>query len=133
MSEPPNRYQSLLVADARKASWTGVPNSGKQGVMKITRATKCSLKFASRSKLTRLKSVLVEYGRVVNVFIDAFWMGCPGKGELLKPVVDLPQTWLTARLRKVAAREAIDMVQAARRRHGAKAVKPIHKGRRMCV
>lgn len=99
--------------------------------MKIIRSTKCSLKFASRSKRQRLRAVLAEYGQVVNVFIDRFWVDCPGKGELLKPVVDLPQTWLSARLRKVAAREAIDLVQAARKRFGDKAVQPVHKGRRM--
>lgn len=101
--------------------------------MKTIRSTQCSLKFASRSKRERLRAALAEYGRVVNVFINAFWDNCPAKGGLLKPIVDLPQTWLSARFRKVAAREAIDMVQAARKRFGDMAVKPVHKGRRMHV
>jgi putative transposase len=101
--------------------------------MKIIRSTKCSLKFASHSKLDQLRTVLVEYGRVVNVFIGAFWEECPAKGKLLKPVVDMPQTWLSARLRKVAAREAIDMIQAARKRFGNQAVRTAHQGRRMYV
>ena len=56
--------------------------------------------------------ILKEYGIVVNHFIDLFWDNCPKKSELLKPVVDAPETWLSARLRKVAAREAIDMVKS---------------------
>jgi IS605 OrfB family transposase len=72
---------------------------------------------------------------VVNIFIDYFWLNPEKatKGELLKPVVDIPETWLSARLRKVAAREAIDMINAAKQRWKEKAVKPVHKGNRMYV
>ncbi len=102
--------------------------------MKIMRSTKCSLKFATHGKHEQLSSVLAEYGSVVNTFIAAFWEKCPKKGELLKPIVDLPmdRTWLSARLRKVAAREAIDMVKASRERDGDKAVPPLHRGARLC-
>lgn len=81
--------------------------------MKITRSSKCSLKFATDQKRQELTRVLSEYGHVVNIFINHFWVhGVVPKAELLKPVVDLPQTWLSARLRKVAAREAIDMINS---------------------
>ena len=81
--------------------------------MKITRSTKCSLKFATKHKQEELQCVLSEYGKVVNIFIDYFWKnGIISKTELLKPVVDIPETWLSARLRKVAAREALDMVKS---------------------
>lgn len=81
--------------------------------MKITRSTKCSLKFTTKSKQEELNKVLSEYGNVVNVFIDYFWAkGVVSKSELLKSIVDVPDTWLSARLRKVAAREAIDMVKS---------------------
>ncbi|MCI2430670.1 transposase [Candidatus Acetothermia bacterium] len=102
--------------------------------MKITRSVKCTLRFATATKRKRLQTIMVEYARVVNLFIDRFWtQGLPKKAGLLKPVVDLPQTWFTARLRKVAAREAIDMIKSARERDGEKASKPVHKGRRMCL
>lgn len=102
--------------------------------MKILRSSKCSTKFARHAKLAELKKVLSEYGRVANIFIEHFWNnGLPSKTELLKPIVDLPQTWLSARLRKVAAREAIDMIKASRERWGNKAKAPVHKGRRMNV
>jgi hypothetical protein len=103
--------------------------------MKLQRSTKCSLKFSTENKRAQLREILAEYGKIVNFFIQHFWVnGIPSKGALLKPIVDLPtnQTWATARLRKVAAREAIDMCLAAQRRWGDKAVIPTHRGKRMC-
>jgi len=85
--------------------------------------------------MLELMTILNEYGKVVNIFIQYFWNNPEkvSKGELLKPIVDIPETWLSARLRKVAAREAIDMINAAKVRWKDKAVKPIHKGNRMYV
>jgi len=103
--------------------------------MKIIRSTKCSLKFASSSKKKQLSIVLAEYSKVVNLFINHFWNNPDdaNKSQLLKPIVDLPKdSWLSARLRKVAAREAIDMVSAAKERWKDKAVIPVHKGNRIC-
>ncbi len=99
--------------------------------MKIKRSSICTLKFSTLSKRMRLKRVLREYGRVVNVFINEFWPDPPKKSELLKPIVDIPDTWLTARLRKVAAREAIDMVKARTERDDNPVTKPKHRGRQM--
>ncbi len=111
--------------------------------MKITRSSKCSLKFSTDNKLNQLRTILSEYGRVVNIFIDYFWTldELPSKSKLLKPIVDIPtygenSTWLSARLRKVAAREAIDMILAMKRRwkdNPKKVKKPVHKGKRMNV
>ncbi len=83
--------------------------------MKIIRSTKCSTKFATNKKQTELKTILKEYGKVVNVFINHFWINPIDKMQLLKPIVDIPKdTWLTARLRKMAAREALDMVNSVK-------------------
>jgi IS605 OrfB family transposase len=103
--------------------------------MKLIRSTKCSLKFATAKKQNELSVILSEYSKVVNIFIDYLWLNTDkvSKGELLKPIVDLPETWLSARLRKVAAREAIDMINASKQRWKDKAVKPVHKGNRMYV
>ena len=79
--------------------------------MKIVRSTKCSVKFATNKKKMELQTILKEYGKVVNIFIDYFWTNPTDKTQLLKPIVDIPRdSWLSARLRKVAAREALDMV-----------------------
>jgi len=71
--------------------------------MKLIRSTKCSLKFSTKRKMEELTTILNEYGKVVNIFIQYFWNNPDkaSKGELLKPIVDIPETWLSARLRKV--------------------------------
>ena len=86
-----------------------------------------------------LSTILTEYAKVVNIFINYFWLNpdVTNKNKLLKEIVDLPsETWLSARLRKVAAREAIDMVNSAKERWKNKPEKmsiPVHKGNRMYV
>ena len=102
--------------------------------MKIKRSVKCSLKFSNQTKMKTLDVVLIEYSKVVNFFISEFWSGsCPKTLGLLKPLVDLPDTWLSARLRKVAAREAIGMICAVKNRKGKQGGKPKHSGRSMSV
>jgi transposase len=104
--------------------------------MRITRSSKCSLKFITASKRHELGTVLDEYGRVVNHFIDIFWDKPVAKAELLKDVVNSPDSWLSARLKKVAAREALDMISAMKERwknKPSKLVKPVHRGNRMYV
>lgn len=106
--------------------------------MKFIRSTKCSLKFSTKKKMLELTTILNEYGKVVNIFIQYFWNNPEkvSKVLLLKDIVDIPETWLSARLRKVAAREAIDMVLATKERwkdKPAKMIMPVHKGNRMYV
>ena len=96
--------------------------------MKIIRSTKCSLKFTNSKKLEVLSSVLTEYDKVVNYFIQSFWNGkTPIYAELRKPIINTPSTWLSARLRKEAAREAIGTIKGAKERNKDKAVMPIHR------
>lgn len=103
--------------------------------MKLIRSTKCSLKFSTQKKKDDLLTIMNEYSKVVNIFINYFWLNPDkaSKGKLLKPIVDIPETWLSARLRKVAAREGIDMIDSAKLRWKEKAVIPVHKGNRMYV
>ena len=103
--------------------------------MKIVRSSKCSLKFSTTAKLDKLKLLLVEYSTVVNFFIDKFWDTTPSKAQLLKQIVNLPTTWLSARLRKVAAREAIDLILSSKNKENEKArtFKPRHYGKSMSV
>ncbi len=105
--------------------------------MKIIRSAKCSLKFSTAHKKQKLGIILAEYGKVVNIFIEHFWVmeSLPGKTDLLKDIVDIPlqQTWLSARLRKVCAREAIDMILSVKAKKKGKKGMPVHKGERMNV
>ncbi len=85
--------------------------------MRIVRSTKCSTKFSTEKKKAELCVILREYGKVVNIFISNFWQNPKiDKSQLLKPIIDMPigQTWLSSRLRKVAAREAIDMISSVK-------------------
>ena len=82
--------------------------------MKIKRSSKCSIKFATNKKKQELQTVLKEYGKVVNIFIDYLWDKQLYKKDLLKPVVDIPVTWLTFAFKQVAAREALDMIYQVR-------------------
>lgn len=101
--------------------------------MKIKRSSKLSFKFCNREKLQTLRDVITEYGRVVNFFIDLFWDRPVTKSELLRDIVNLPDTWLSARLRKVAAREALDMIGSVRnqKKQAGKPTKPVHAGKRI--
>lgn len=103
--------------------------------MKVVRSSKCSLKFSTNAKLDKLKLILAEYSKVVNFFIDRFWDCTPTKAQLLKGIVNLPTTWLSARLRKVAAREAIDMILSSKNKEDEKTrqFKPRHYGKSMSV
>jgi IS605 OrfB family transposase len=103
--------------------------------MKLIRTTKCSLKFITNKKKNDLLIILEEYSRVVNIFINYFWFNSNkiSKSDLLKNIVDIPDTWLSARLRKVAAREGIDMINASKLRWKDKAIIPVHKGNRICA
>jgi len=82
--------------------------------MKIIRSTKCSLKFCTNQKISQLETILSEYGKVVNCFIDYFWKNPTEKFQLLKPIIDIPETWLSYRLKVVSAREAIDMIKSVK-------------------
>lgn len=103
--------------------------------MKVLRSTICSFKFATQAKRLQLRKILQEYGQVVNFFIERFWVETPKKNDLLKEIVNLPTTTLSARLRKVAAREAIDLVLSSKNKEDerAKKFKPKHYGRSMNV
>lgn len=104
--------------------------------MRTKRSSICTLKFTNENKLDQLRETLQEYGQVVNFFINQFWDNPTTKVELLKPIVDLPDSWLSKRARKVAAREAIDLIRSAKRKAkecNHDPIKPLHRGKRMHI
>lgn len=119
--------------------------------MKIKRSSKCSLKFLTENKKLQLLKVMEESSRVVNFFIDIFWLNDFNKKDLTKDVYNLPSTWLSARMKQCSAREALAMCQS-NNQHRNKSnseleverlledntvfnekVKPYHHGRRMIL
>ncbi len=80
--------------------------------MKIKRSSKCSLKFLTANKKRQLVEVMEEYSRGVNFFIDIFWLNDFNKKDLTKDGYNLPFTWLSARMKQCAAREALSMCKS---------------------
>jgi IS605 OrfB family transposase len=104
--------------------------------MQIHRSSKTSLKFTTARKRKVLAQILAEYSRVVNFFIAYLWDKNLTISDLKKEIVNLPETWLSARMRQCAAREALGMVQAARKTAQAKGeppLQPVHAGKKMTL
>lgn len=102
--------------------------------MKVIRSTKCTLKYTSKKKVKLLSYILKEYSKTVNFYIDYFWNNNLlniDRKELLKPIIDLPKTWLSARLRKVAARESLSLIHSVIERGDT--TKPFHSGKSMHI
>lgn len=81
--------------------------------MKIIRSSKCSIKYSTKFKKNQLKIILNEYKNVVNYFIDLFYEKPILKAELLKDIVNSAPSWFSHRMKKTAAREALDMLKSS--------------------
>lgn len=104
--------------------------------MKITRSSKTTLKFTTDHKKEQLGVIMDEYSRVVNIFIDDFWDHDYQIKDLLKEVTNGPLSWLSARIRQCAAREALGMVNGAAEAAlslDKEPVKPRHYGFKMTL
>lgn len=94
------------------------------------------MKFLTESKREKLYEIMDEYSRVVNSFIDLFWGNHFTQKDLTKEITNLPDSWLSARMRQCAAREALGMVEGAYRKAevvGEEPLKPIHTGKKMIL
>ncbi|MCP4702641.1 MAG: hypothetical protein GY862_38140, partial [Gammaproteobacteria bacterium] len=104
--------------------------------MKITRSGKTTLKFLTDSKREQLYEIMDEYSSLVNFFIAMFWGKSFTRKDLTKDITGQAVTWLSARMRQCAAREALGMVQAAvlsAKELGKDAVMPVHSGKKMIL
>jgi len=92
--------------------------------------------LATSRKWKVLAKILAEYSRVVNFFIAFLWGKNLTASALKKEIIHLPETWLSARMRQCAAREALAMVQSARqsaKANGKDPVRPTHSGKKMTL
>jgi len=92
--------------------------------------------LATARKRNILAKILAEYSRVVNFFIAFPWDKNLQTSDLKKEVINLPETWLSARMRQCAAREALGMIQAARKSakaQGKEPLRPVHAGKKMTL
>ena len=99
--------------------------------MKIVRSVKYSLKFQTSRKREMFETVLDEYSKSVQFFIDLCWREPKlSKKDFKKDILDLNVTWLSQRLKQCAARQALAVVKSTRAR---KKKKPTFKGNSMML
>lgn len=104
--------------------------------MKIRRSSKHTLKFATNQKREALAELMAEYARVCNLFIDMFWDKEFTRIDLTTSVTSSADSWLSARAKQCASREALAMVNGAKEKAKEaeeEPVKPCNKGNRMIL
>lgn len=104
--------------------------------MRIKRSSKTTLKFLTEAKREQLYEVMDEYSRVTNIFIDLFWDNSFEQKDLTKEITNIPESWLSARMRQCSAREALGMVEGAKEKAvslNEEPVKPVHSGKKMIL
>jgi transposase len=112
--------------------------------MDIVRSAKTSLRFATEKKSQTIQSVIVEFGNVVNFFIDYLW-DKPQiiKNDIKKDIYNLSDSWISAALKQTAAREAISMIASIKNHEDHKKLseeqkqklltKPHHNGKKITL
>ena len=77
-------------------------------------STKCSLKFGNQGKLNSLSSVMNEHLAVTQQFIDILWELPKPAAMPPKEITDQVQTWLSARMKQAAAKQASAIVRGTK-------------------
>ena len=80
----------------------------------MIRKSTINLKFANIGKLEKVKEIVEEYQRVVNIFIDNLWEQGQFSGNFVKNTTI--ESWLSARLRQAAAKQALSIVKSQRKK-----------------
>lgn len=113
--------------------------------MKITRSSKCYFnKWLTQKKMSELKSILQEYARVCNYFVETYENEIPEKRKFdltlavhIQKCITETNTFLTARLIKQAFSEAYGAVQCAKsnaeNRKDKKYFRPTFNGKEMIL
>lgn len=89
--------------------------------MKIKRSTKFNLKYLTATKLKLLKSVISEYSKLVNIYIDKLWNNTPeSKFKIPLETINNVDSFACHRFKKNACQEALGLVQSAKILEGSK-------------
>ena len=83
----------------------------------MIRSTKISLQFGNKHRKDNLKRVITEYRCVVGLFVNILWEMENISILLPKNITSLANTWLSARMRQAAAKQASAMVRAIRNKN----------------
>ncbi len=88
----------------------------------MIRKSTININYANTGKLCEIDSVIHEYNRIVNAFIDYLWENGIMSGSFVKDTKWL-ETWLTARMKQAAAKQALAVVRSQRKKQ--KKTKPV--------
>ncbi|CAN2043571.1 hypothetical protein GMMP1_1140006 [Candidatus Magnetomoraceae bacterium gMMP-1] len=77
----------------------------------MIRKSTININYANTGKLNKLDDIVCEYNRVVNEFIDYLFENNINKGSFVKDTKWM-DTWLPARMKQVAAKQALSIVKS---------------------
>ena len=80
----------------------------------MTRSTRSSLKFSNEGKRDSLHGFVGEYRKVVSFYVDLLWDLDRVPRLLPKEITSKPESWLSARARQCAAKQASGIVRGTR-------------------
>jgi len=80
----------------------------------MIRKSTVNLKYANAGKLQKVHTTAIEYQRVINLFIDSLWKQKQFSGKFVKNTA--VESWLSARLRQAAAKQALAIVKSQRKK-----------------
>jgi transposase len=82
----------------------------------MIRSSKTTLRFANTTKRDYLNIFLEEYRRIVQRYIDIIWGREKIPSLLPKEITESVATWLSARMRQAAAKQASGIVRGTRQK-----------------
>lgn len=81
----------------------------------MIRKSTISLAHSNTGKIIQLEEFLIEYNRVVNVFIDELWEDRQFNGNFVQDTKHV-DSWLSSRMKQCAAKQALSIVKSQRKR-----------------
>ena len=82
----------------------------------MIRRVEHTLKFATVAKRQKLDSFFAEYARVINAFIELYWIADKLPGKANAEVYGKIDSWMMGKARKCAANQAIRILKSVRKK-----------------
>lgn len=80
----------------------------------MIRSSSCTLKFANKGKRELIRSIISEYKHIMEMTIDRYWEQDKTPEYAEKSFLDEINTWLTARMKQCASRQALMIVKGTK-------------------
>ena len=81
----------------------------------MIRKSSVNLKFTNGGKLEKIKQIVVEYVRVVNLFIDILWEQKRFSGRFVENTSSI-DSWVSATMKQCASKQALSIVKSQRKK-----------------